>query len=168
MQNEKYWRSKIPVSLVLLFLLNVFLIIAMEVLLIYRFPAEITPENLAARDAIYEDCTILSSDAINHLNCNLVQTNTGEYRIAAYKNHALFHSRAKLLSDESVVPPENGELSVPVKNGVRTCEVIIQPDMTLVIRYAASQSGATVYMVIAAILEAAELLIWEFIKRNLR
>lgn len=51
---------KTPLSFVLALILNIVLVVALEVALLYRIPDSLTPESLHSADARYENCRVYS------------------------------------------------------------------------------------------------------------
>lgn len=175
MQNEKYWASKIPVSLALLFLVNVFLIVGVELLFFYKHPAQPDEISLAKYDAVYEGCDVFNQDSVNYLTASLVETADRQTHLVVTKAHSVFFGRGKIIHSENIEMPESGELTVYVKNGVHTSEIEIKDIPTgvwaVTIHYGYSggiKEATSWYMFLGALLEALELLVWHFIKKNLQ
>lgn len=171
MVNEKYWRSKIPLWLVLLFLLNVFLIVAIELLILYPYPAEVDEAALARWDAVYEDCTIISSSNINTLTCYLVETSSGDAHLVTTKTHAIFSKKVQFVSGQPIELPESGSLTeIPVKTGFHTALIHIENRQVDVhfYHFITIKDVTTFYTILAAVMELLELGIWEIFKRNMR
>lgn len=170
MQNEKYWHSKIPLSLALLFLVNVFLIVGAELLFFYRYPAQPDAYTLAKFDSVYEGSTILHSDSISYLTASLVETADGQTHLVVIRSHGVAYGRGKIIYSEPV-EITNSEQTVYVKNGIHTSEIRITGGDTVTIHYGYSggvKEATTRYMFLGAVLEALELLVWHFIKKNLQ
>lgn len=175
MHQEKYWASKIPLSLAILFLVNVLLVVGAELLFFYKYPAQPDEISLAKYDAVYEDCDVFIQDSANYLTASLVKTTEGKTHLVVTKGHSIAFGRGKILYAESVEMPESGELTVYVKNGVHTSEIVLKDIPTgvwaVTIQYGYSggiKETTALYMVLAAALEALELLVRHFIKRNLQ
>jgi len=166
MQNDKYWRSKIPLPLVLLFILNLLLVMAVEILVIYRYPLEITAQTLEEMDPGYSGSQILSSESRSILCAALVKTESHRTDLVVTKRHSIFFSRVKLLSKQTVTVPTEGELPVYIKTGIHTSEVVIQPNHTVSIRYAAPQNSSTMYLLLPAVLTGLELALWALLRGN--
>ena len=181
MDRNKYRNSKIPASLALLFALNIFLVIALEILLLYPHPAELTEEYLAGYDAGYQNCTIITSQETGTLRCYLVKTESGAYSMIPTQHHGLFTGKAKIYEKQiTTVSPDAAETEITVKTGVHSSLVTVRQEPLegygtetferyLYILYHASgnMSGTmTLYMVIAAILEGLELAIWHLVRQQ--
>lgn len=168
MQNEKYWNSKIPVKLAALFLLNVALIIALEVLLLYRFPSPLDEAALAQANPDYIGCRVLSQDSRNSLHFYVVQTANGETELLPAKQHGLFYGRARLLDSKAVALSGLAEETVHVRIGIHTATVHVLNGSTLQrIEYTSSiRETTTFYMVLGAILEGLELALLHILKRS--
>lgn len=180
MHRDSYWRSKIPVPLVLLYLLNLVLVLALEVLLLYPCPTEMTPEELAQFDSTFEGCTIVQSYNRVKLNCYLVETADGGIYLIPTHSHGIFSSRARIYKKHITPIPADGEITIPIRIGVHTSNVTVSrsplpymenqepSDLSISIDYygGSTQAAATVYMVIAAVLEGLELALWYLITKQ--
>lgn len=172
--QEKYWASKVPLPLALLFVLNVFLVVVFQLLFFYRYPAQPDAAALAKYNSLYSDCTILNSDSISGLTASLVETDDGNIHLVVTKSHGVAYGRGRILYAEPLEMPDTAEQIVYVKNGIHTSEIVITNivpgDQTVTIRYGYSdgfRSSAIWYIAIAAILEALELMVLHLIKGNL-
>lgn len=179
---EKYWRSKIPLPLVLLFLVNFFVVIALEVLLLYRTPLPLTEESLAKFDSTYTGCTILQEHRRNQLWCYLVETQSGDVHLIPAKSNGLFLSKGRIYGKQIIPVPEDiSETNYNIKIGIRTSTVTVSPEpipymenqqpgeLFLAISYAATgdyRGTITIYIAIAAILEVLELALWHLLTRQ--
>ena len=74
MHQEKYWASKVPLPMALLFLANILVILAVQILVFYRYPAAPEPASLAKYDPVYASSRILAEDSRNYLTASLVET----------------------------------------------------------------------------------------------
>lgn len=180
MNRETYYRSKLPVKLVLLFLANLLLVAALEILLLYRVPVPLTGDSLAEFDNVYEHCTILQEHQKGHLRCYLVQTETGEIHLIPVKSNGLIFTRGKLYEDQIVTIPEDiPETTYDIKIGIRTSTVTISPEplpwmeaqapqtLYIGISYAShgsAQETAVLYFVLGAVLTFLELAVVQLIK----
>ena len=173
MRQEKYWASRVPLPLALLFVLNVFLIVAFQLLFLYRYPAQPDATALARYDTVYDGCTIAGSDSVSGLNASLVETADGQTHLVVTKAHDVAYGRGKILYAEPVEEPQSGEQAVFVKNGIHTSEIRIAPvpgGTSVSIQYGYSgglKEITALYMLLAAVLEALELLVIHFIRKNL-
>lgn len=170
MHREKYWRSKIPLSLALLFLLNVFLIVAFELLFVYKYPTAIDEAVLGKYDPAWAGSTILSHDDYgSSLDAYLVKMTDGGHFLITSKPHSVFFGRAKLNSAQPVDLNNTGEQLFYVKNGIHTSEIAIIEGKVVDIRYGYISTAETTsrYLVLAAVMEGLELLVYYFIKKNL-
>ena len=175
MHQEKYWASKVPLPLALLFLVNIFVIVGVQLLFFYKFPAQPDETALAKYDAVYEDSDVFIQDSSNDLTASLVKTAGGQTHLVVTKSHNIAFGRGKIIYAEPVEMSESGEVTVYVKNGVHTSEIVIKDIPTgvwsVTIQYSYSggiREATAFYMVLAAVLEALELIILHFIKRNLQ
>ena len=182
MHRDSHWRSKLPVFLVALFLLNLVILLALELLLVYRLPAPLTEEALADWDVSYEGCTILDSDSRSHFRCYLVKTASGELRIVPAESHSLLPGRARILKNSVTAVAESEEpQEITLRIGIRSTVVNVSPipmpdpedksgDWYLTIFYHGAgsyQAKTMLYTLAAAVLEALELMLWELLKRGL-
>ena len=168
MHREKYWRSKIPLAL--LFLLNIFLIMTVELLAFYPHPSKLNTAMLENYDPACADCTILSSDTSGYLESYLAQASDGSVHLIVIKSHPVFLKRAKMLHAAPVTVDDSGEQPVYVKNGIHTSEIVITGGNTVTIRYGYDgtlQEMTTLYLVLGAALEGLELLIWHLIRHGI-
>lgn len=170
MHKEKYYSSKTPLPLVLLFLLNLFLIVSFQLLFVYKYPAAIDEATLGKIDPAWVGSPILGSDTGTNLNAYLIELPDETDQLIVMKPHDVFRGRSKLLYGEPVCIPGEAEQSIYVKNGIHTSEIVISDDNTVIVRY--SYSGGinevmTVYLVLGAALEGLELLVYYLIKKNL-
>jgi len=172
--REKYWASKVPLFLVLLFLLNIFLIVAVELLFIYKYPAQPDAVALAKYDAVYQDCRVILSDSKNYLTASTVETADGQTHLVLTKAHGIAFGRGKILYAEPVEMPESGQLTLYVKNGIHTSEIQLTqvPDgmlaVTIEYGYSGGRETTVFYMVLAALMEGLELLVVYFIRNRLQ
>ena len=151
------------------FLLNVFLIMAVELLIFYPHPSELDATMLENHNPAYGDCRILSMDDSSDLVAYLVQTPEDSRHLVVTKRHPFIYSRAKIIHAEPVASDENGEQVIYIKNGIHTSEIAITGRNAVTLRY--SYGGGisevtTLYLVLGAALEGLELLIWHLIKHG--
>ena len=175
MRQDKYWASKVPLPLALLFLLNVFLIIAVELLFFYKYPAVADEAVLGKYDPAWIGGTVINRDDRSSLLAYLIETPEEETRLLVVKRHSIAHGRGRVLYDEPVQMPESGELTVPVRNGIHTSEISIMdiPSSFWSVTVEYSNTGTIKettawYMFLAAVLEALELIVIHFVKKNLQ
>lgn len=180
MDRNKYWSSKVPVPLALLFVVNVFLVMALEILLFYRYPADLTAADLAAMNPAYENCTIIASDDVGTFRCWLVKLESGDYAMVPARQHGLASSRAKVYKNQiTSVSAETEEVEITVRTGVHSSLVSVSRhpnpyDVESLERYlyilyhgaSGGQGALALYMLIAAVLEGMELSIWHLIRQQ--
>lgn len=168
MHNDKYYRSKIPLRLVLMFLANVIFMVALEILLVYKYPAVADEAVLGKYDPAWVGSPILSSDESSSLNAYLFEAPNGETRLLVVKRHCIFTGRGKILYNEAVACSEEAQ-TISVKNGIHISEIGIENGNTVTIRYGYSggiKESTAWYLVLGAVLTALEMLIVYFIKRD--
>jgi len=173
--REKYWASKVPLSLALLFLLNVFLVMAGELLFFYKYPSKPEGADLARYDGVYEGSDVFIRDEHYDLIASLAKTADGQTHLVMTKSHPLVYSQARILYAEPVEMPEAGEVLLRVKTGIHTSEIEVKdiPSGVWSVNVLYGNTGnireiTAYYMVLAALLEALELLVIHFIKQNLQ
>ncbi len=174
MRQEKYWASKVPLPLALLFVVNVFLIVAFQLLFLYRYPAQPDAAVFARYDAIYEDSTVKNSDSKYYLTASLVETTDGQTHLVVTQAHPIAYNRGKIVYAQPVELPESGENILYVKTGIHTSEFEIKaiPGGMWCVNILYGNTGNirefyAVYLLLGALLEALELLVIHFIKKNL-
>jgi len=152
-----------------LFLLNVFLIVAAELLLFYPHPSKLDAAVLENYDPAYADCRILSIDDPSYLVAYLVQPSDDSRHLIVTKRHPFIYSRAKIVHAEPIPSDESGEQVIYVKNGIHISEITVTGGDTVTIRYdygGGIKEITTLYLVLGAVLEGLELLIWHLIKHG--
>ena len=170
MHREKYWASKVPLPLALLFLLNVFLVMGLELLFFYDQSTFMNEGLLREQEVSWVNGTILSSDEGQYLNAYLTGDPGGQIRMVVLKRHGIIPSRGKIVYDEAIVQ-QSGTQTIPVKVGVRTSEITVEDSRTVSITFEAAilaKESTTIYMALAALLEALELMVIHFIKNRLQ
>lgn len=169
MHKEKFYSSKTPLPLVILFLVNLFLIVSFQLLFIFKYPAEMDEATLAQVNPDWAGCTILSQDSYSaSLETYLIALPDGSRMLVTTKPHSFILSRMKLVDAQSVESKEAEQLFY-IKNGVHTSEIAVTGS-NVTIRYGYGggiNEAMTVYLVLGAALEGLELLVYYFIKKNL-
>lgn len=169
MHREKYFLSKTPLPLVLLFLLNMFLVFALQLLFVFKYPTSMDETALGKVNPQWADCTILSQDSYSiDLHAYLLELPDESRQLVTLKPHSFVFGRAKL-ADTQMVEPLEAEQIFYVKTGVHTAEIAVIGGNTVDIRwgYGGSMSEALVLpMVLSAALEGLELLIYYLIMKN--
>ena len=163
-----------PLSLALLFLLNVLIIAAGQILIFYRSPAQPDAASLASYDPVYEGSNVLISDKSGYLTAALVETSDKQIHLVVTKIHSLAYNRGRILYAEPVELPVSGEISVSVKNGVHTSRILAGntaadfPYVTIEYGYSGTiREQSVLYLILAAVLEALELMAFHLIRKNL-
>ncbi len=169
MHREKYYNSKLPLWVAVLFVVNILLVIGFEVLFIYKYPAELNRHTVGAYNSAWEGSTVQSWDDRNGLHACLAKTPEGDTLLLVSRGHPVFFGRGKLIHEQSIDPSVTQEQTFFVKNGVHTSEIAVTQGNTVSFRYAQGRGRevVTLYMLLAAVLEGLELLICWFIKKNL-
>ena len=179
MHREKYWSAKVPVALAVIYALNLLLVIALEIMMLYPSSLPLTPDSLADFDSSYENCQILMEAQQSKLYCCLAETAEGEIHLVPLREHGFASSRGRILKKHITVINKDTESIIPVKIGVHTSQITVSPEpppymepempaeLYISIDYFGGTSG-TLYMVLAGILAVLELGLWELLKQNLR
>ena len=178
MHREKYWSAKVPVVLAVIYTLNLLLVIALEIMLLYPSSLPLTPDSLADFDSSYEKCRIIDTFQHGKLHCCLVETDSGQIHMIPFQGHSLAASRSRILKKYITVVPEQEQITVPVRIGAHTSQIIVSPEpipgsefytsgLYVSIYYSQSNSG-TLYMVLAGILAVLELGFFQLLKQNLQ
>ena len=170
MHREKYYSSKIPLPLVLLFLLNVFLVVVFQLLVSYKLPAKADASVFAKYNPAWAGCTILSQDSYSiDLHTYLLEFPDGSRQLVTTKPHSIVFGRAKIV-DTQVVEPHEAEQIFYIKNAVHTSEIAVLDGNTVDIRWGYGGSmveNNVLYLILGAAMGGIELLIYYFIKKNL-
>lgn len=110
----------------LVFFLNIALIIALEVLLVYKHPFPMTEEILSQQLPVYENAAIRRSTDKTFIGWYLLETENGEYHVVPVRRHALFFNRCKLFPEQIVViPDDTAEMEVTTKDGIVSAIVLV-------------------------------------------
>lgn len=130
MSENIYRRARIPLYYPLVFLLNVALIIAIEVLLIYKHPVPLTEAVLNEQSPVYENAVITADDYSGYIQWYLTETETGEYHLIPARRHTLFTNRCKILTDQiTVIPPDTAQMEVQTRTGITGATVQVGTDV---------------------------------------
>lgn len=173
--REKYWASRVPLPLALLFLLNMFLVMGAELLFFYKYPSKPEGADLAKYSTVYEGSDVFIQDDHYDLIASLANTADSQTHLVLTKTHPLVYSRSKIVYAQPVEMPEAGEVLLRVKTGVHISEIEIKdiPSGVWSVNILFGNTGnireiTAWYMVLAALLEALELMIFHFIKTRLQ
>ena len=119
-------KAGIPFYYPLVLFLNIALIIALELLLVYQYPFPLTEELLAQQLPAYENAFILRTTDKTFICWNLVETEAGDYHVVPVRRHVLFFNRCKLLPDQIViVPPDTAETAITTRDGIAGSTVLV-------------------------------------------
>lgn len=169
MNKSAYYRSKIPIFLMLLFLANIFLVIAFELMFVYKYPSAIDETVLGKYNPAWAGSTILSQDSYStSLDVCLAELPDGNRILITTKSHGIAFGRAKL-ADVQEVKPGEAEQVFHIKNGVHTSEVLVSNGNTATLTwgYGGTMSEiTTVYMFLGGTLTGLELLLFHILKKN--
>lgn len=185
MSENIYRRARLPLYYPLVFVLNMILVVALEVLLLYRTPLPMTVDTLASEDPSYAGSTLPNSTECATIRWYLAQTQTGEIHLVPVRKHILFQGRGKLLDDQiTVIPTDTAHIEVSTRAGIGGATVMIgsevEPwgdeisDYPLQMRskYSRNATGsaggyaAGGYFLLAALLSILESLLWNKLKNG--
>lgn len=125
-------RAGVPFYYPLVFFLNIALIIALEILLIYKHPLPLTEKILSQQLTVYENATIRRSTDKTFISWYLVETENGEYHVVPVRRHDLFFNRCKLLDDQIItIPDDTAEMEVTTKAGILSATVLVGREVPL-------------------------------------
>ena len=171
MDRNAYYRSKMPLPLVLLFLANIFVVVAFELMLSYTLPAKADEVFWRSYDPAWSDSTIVSQDIYSiDLNAYILELSDGSHQLLTTKCHRIFFGRAKLLSTQEVDLGTAQKQTFQIKNGIHTAEVTVTANGIVNISYGyggGMKEVLSLYMVLGTAMEAAELMVYYLIKKNL-
>ena len=185
MSENIYRRARLPLYYPLVFALNMLLVVALEVLLLYRTPVPLTLDTLTAADPSYAGATLQNSTECATIRWYLAETQTGEIHLVPVRKHIMFQDRGKLLDDQiTVIPADTVHMEVTTRAGIGGATVMVgsevepwgdeQSDYPLQMRskYSRNATGsaggyaAGGYFLLAALLSILESLLWNKIKHG--
>ena len=119
-------KAGIPFYYPLVFFLNIALIIALELLLVYKHPFPLTEELLAKQLPAYENASILHTTDKTFICWNLVETESGDFHVVPVRRHVLFFNRCKLIPDQIVaISPDTAETEITTRDGIAGSTVLV-------------------------------------------
>ena len=157
---------KTPLPLVLGLILNLILVVALEVLLVYKYPVPLDAAALAKADPGFENCTIQLDDSINQERFLLAQKTNGRKYIVPYRTHPFFFNRCKIYENE-IKEADDRIGTQAFRLGLRIYQVTAYPDFLQVSSnggYAGTQTTLMYYLCLSGFLALVELGILEKIK----
>lgn len=157
---------KTPLPIVLSLLVNLVLIIALEVLLVYRCPAQLSSSDLAKIDPNFENCTILMNDTVNREQFFLARTQTGRQYVIPTRTHPFFWNRCRVYEKE-IKEVDDRVGTMAYRLGMRLYHVTAYPDYLLVTSsggHTGQQTTMMYYLCLSGFLTLTELGILEKIK----
>lgn len=164
---------KTPLSFVLVLLLNIVLVVALEIALLYRIPVPLTPESLHNADSRYENCRVygpINLDSNPGVRFYRVLTREGETDIVPLQSHSFFPSRARLRQSKALKNVDLQEQSSEqILFGTNIYTVFISEGSVRAGRTGGGsfqQAALTKYMGLGAVLAFAELLLLEKLRGN--
>ena len=160
---------KTPLPFVLGLLVNIVLIIAMEILLFYRFPVPLEAKALARIDPRYENCTILDADdSYGNVDYILVETAQGHRDLIPVKGHPFFFNRVRIYKNKITQDVSVGD-KVSHFFGIQKNTAEVAEDYVVnssVGGYTNRQTILMYYMVLSGALTFLELALWEKIRNG--
>lgn len=176
-------RAGFPWYYPVVFLLNILLILAVEVLLLYRLPLPLTEAILAEKLPDYPNASIQNSTESGTLCWYLVQTEAEELQLVPVRKHILFQNQGKLLTSQiTPIPADTSHMEVTTRAGISGSTVMIgtevepwdgeQSEYPLQMRskYASGNIGnagryaASGYFLLGILLSILEYILWNKIK----
>jgi len=164
---------KTPISFVLMLLANIVLIVVFEILVLYRFPAQLSAEMLAKTDSRYEGCHIYTDVNFSQdrgVHFFLVETGDGQNDLIPLRQHDFFPSRTRLLERSSIRDLDLGQdSSRQLLVGTNLFRITITNGQVHAMKTAGGgfqQAALAKYLGLGAVLAFLELLIWEKLRGN--
>lgn len=112
MSENIYRRARLPLYYPLVFLMNVLLIIALEVLLFY-------PTSLPLTDSDLSGSVIRNATESGTITWYLVETEADTLQLVPVRKHVFIHSRGKLLTGQIVdIPADTEYMEVTTLAGI--------------------------------------------------
>lgn len=161
----------VPAKLAIGAALNLILIIALEVLLLFPCSLPVSTQDLAKSDTRYESCTILSETGTRfHAVFYLVATQSGEIELVPVLRHYIFLNRGKVCTGKAVeiLDTEAGE-NHSFRLGLRSYTVTVSGGTLEVVGGTSPFNSSTVaggYLLLGFLLTVMELFILDKIKGN--
>ena len=119
-------KAGIPFYYPLVLFLNIALIIALELLLVFKHPFPLTEELLAKQLPAYENASILHTTDKTFICWNLVETESGDFHVVPVRRHVLFFNRCKLIPDQIVaISPDTAETEITTRDGIAGSTVLV-------------------------------------------
>lgn len=122
---------KTPLPIVLGIILNLILVVALEVLLVYRFPAPPESVHLAQVDPTFEGCTVVMTDTTNREQFLLAKRTDGRTFLVPSKTHPFFINRCRIYEKE-IKEADDRVGTQAFRLGIRIYQVTAYPDHLLV------------------------------------
>lgn len=119
-------RAGFPWYYPVVFLLNLALITALEVLLLYRVQLPLTDETLAAKNPSYSNSIIRNSTDSASVSWYLVESGDHTLHLVPLRKHILLQNRGRLLTDQiAVIPAETAHMEITTRAGIGGSSVMI-------------------------------------------
>lgn len=157
---------KTPLPIVLGLILNLILVIALEILLVYNYPVPLDSVSLAKADPNFEGCTISLDDSAGQERFLLAERMDGRKFIVPYRTHPFFYNRCKIYEKE-IKEADNRVGTQAFRLGLRIYQVTAYPDFLQVTSnggYTGMQTTLMYYLCLSGFLALVELGILEKIK----
>lgn len=157
---------KTPLPIVFGLLINLVLVIALEILLVYKYPAQLDSSHLAQVDPNFENCTVLLDDSSSRERFLLAQRTDGRKYIVPYRTHPFFYNRCRVYDKE--IKEVNDQVNTTAyRLGMRLYHVTAHPDYLQVSAAGGHTGQQTIllyYLCLSGVLTLVELGILEKIK----
>ena len=124
--EDVHRRAGFPWYYPLVFVLNIALIIALELMFVYKLPVPMTGKLISRELPEYENATLHRSLDQSLIGWYLMEMDTGEYHVVPVRRHSVFINRCKLCSDQIVVVPgDTAEMEVTTKAGINASTILV-------------------------------------------
>ena len=119
-------RAGFPWYYPVVFLLNLALIFALELLLFYRTPLPLTQAALAEKDPAYADAVIVNSTQNSSVSWYLVETGDGALHLLPFQRNQINPNRGRLRTNQIVtIEADTAYTEVQTKVGIGATTVTI-------------------------------------------
>lgn len=176
-------RAGFPWYYPVVFLLNLALIFALELLLLYRTPLPLTQATLAERDPAYADAVIVNSTQNSTVSWYLVETGDGTLHLLPFQRNQINQNRGRLRTNQIVtIEADTAYTEVQTKVGIGSTTVTIGTEvepwadevqehpLKMRSKYAGMNSSGkytvTFFIFLAVALSILESVLWNKIKNG--
>lgn len=123
-------RAGFPWYYPVVFLLNLALIMALEVLLLYRIPLPLTTETLAATNPACSNSVIRNSTESASVTWYLVESDDSTLQLVPLRKHILLQDRGRLLTNQiTAIPADTAHMEITTRAGISGSTVMVGYDV---------------------------------------